>query len=291
MVANHSSNLLNIFGVESYILPSTVIPNVSLLLNGNIVVNVYEGCNAINVSILFIAFLFAYKGSFKRTLIFSFIGLISIYLFNLLRVSGLFLVALYFPNHLYLMHKFVFTGVVYAFVFLLWFIWVYKINHRVHEEDTKDSKNNFVSQWPLWKYLVYSVVKLKILYSTIAITALITLYLFQHFNYAELISLSFPPNTQFIINRTIRFFFNDLAVILLIYAIFNNKELLKIAFGIQLFEMLIILPLYFYFKLSLEGASEISSPLLSFVHRVVVNPIIMLLLIPAFWFQQNSLPR
>lgn len=128
----------------------------------------------------------------------------------------------------------------------------------------------------------------RILYSIIAITTLIALYFFQRFNYSELIYSAFLPNTQFIINRIIRFFFNDLAVILLIYAIYQNKALLKIAFGIQLVEMLIILPIYFYIKLSLEGASEISSPLLSFIHRIVVNPIIMLLLIPAFWFQKNS---
>lgn len=131
----------------------------------------------------------------------------------------------------------------------------------------------------------------RILYSILAITTLIALYIFQRFNYADLISNSFLPNTQFIINRTIRFFFNDLAVILLIYAIYNNKALLKIAFGIQLIEMVLILPIYFYLKLSLEGDSEISSPLLSFVHRIVVNPIIMLLLIPAFWFQKSSLPN
>lgn len=132
--------------------------------------------------------------------------------------------------------------------------------------------------------------KKRTLYVVIAVITLMLLYLFQRFNYASCISESFLPNTQFIINRTIRFFLNDLAVILLIYALFNNRGLLKIAFAVQLLEMLIILPLYFYFKLSLEGASEISSPLLSFIHRIVVNPIIMGLLIPAFWFQQKSPP-
>lgn len=109
---------------------SAILPNASLVLNGGIVVNVYEGCNAINVSILFVAFLFAYKKSFKATLVFAIIGLISIYLFNLFRVGGLFLVALYFPDSLYLMHKFVFTGVIYAFVFGLWFIWVQQLNRN-----------------------------------------------------------------------------------------------------------------------------------------------------------------
>jgi len=128
LVAKHTANLLGLVSSNVSTLPSALLPNVSILLNGSVVVNVYEGCNAINVSILFIAFLFAYKGSFKRTLTFSVVGLISIYLFNLLRVGGLFLVALYFPDHLYLMHKFVFTGVIYAFVFLLWFVWVAKVN-------------------------------------------------------------------------------------------------------------------------------------------------------------------
>lgn len=130
LVAEHTANLLYVIGFEAIVMPSVILPNASLVLNGDIVVNVYEGCNAINVSILFVAFLFAYKGSFKKTFIFSLIGLVSIYIFNLFRVGGLFLVALYFPNHLYLMHKFVFTGVIYAFVFGLWFIWVQQLNRN-----------------------------------------------------------------------------------------------------------------------------------------------------------------
>ena len=130
LVANHSASLLHLLGLEVSVLPSSLLPNASLMLNDKVVVNVYEGCNAINVSILFVAFLFAYKGSLKRTLSFSMVGLISIYLFNLLRVGGLFLVALHFPNQLYLMHKFIFTGVIYGFVFLLWFVWVNKVNDK-----------------------------------------------------------------------------------------------------------------------------------------------------------------
>jgi len=126
MVTAHSAWLLNMIGFNASTLASTIYPNVSLQLSGQTVVNVYEGCNAINVSILFVAFLFAYIGTIKRTVIFALLGLIAIYIFNLLRVAGLFLVAKYFPDQLYLMHKFVFTGVIYAFVFFLWFLWVKK---------------------------------------------------------------------------------------------------------------------------------------------------------------------
>ena len=98
-------------------------------------------------------------------------------------------------------------------------------------------------------------------------------------------------NFQFIFNRTFRYLINDLSVILLIYVLFENRALTQVAFGLQLFGLLIILPLYFYFKLSLEGPSEISSPLLSFIHRIVVNPILMLLLIPAFYYQQKLIDK
>jgi len=119
---------------------------------------------------------------------------------------------------------------------------------------------------------------------------LITMYMLQRANYCSLIygALSADPpseNLQFIFNRTLRFLINDLSVILLIYVIFERTGLVRIAFFVQLFGLFIVLPLYFYFKLTLEGPSEISSPLLSFIHRVVVNPIIMLLLIPAFYYQ------
>ena len=128
LVAKHSALLLNLLGINASILPSILEPNVSIMLDGQVVVNVYEGCNAINVSILFIAFIAAYRGRISKSAIVIVLGLISIYVFNLLRVSGLFMVAKYFPNQLYLMHKFVFTGVIYAFVFFLWFIWVRSVS-------------------------------------------------------------------------------------------------------------------------------------------------------------------
>ena len=134
--------------------------------------------------------------------------------------------------------------------------------------------------------------KKRILYTTLAILALISIYLFQRVDYAKYFFSIFTsetpsPNTQFIVNRTFRYLFNDLAVILLLWALFQNKPLIKIAFALQLIGLFIILPIYLYFKLTLEGPSELSSPLLSFIHRIVVNPILMLLLIPAYYYQQR----
>lgn len=136
IVANHSAFLLHFVGINAQIAPSTLLPNVSIILNEQVVVNVYEGCNAINVSILFVAFIMAYKGKFQKAVTFIVLGLMAIYVFNLFRVSGLFLVAKYFPQYLYLTHKFIFTGIIYAFVFFLWFLWVH---------------SNSIKKSPSWK--------------------------------------------------------------------------------------------------------------------------------------------
>src|SRR5690606_18209439 len=118
-------------------------------------------------------------------------------------------------------------------------------------------------------------------------------YLFQRFSYAHLIASLFMidtdtmhPNVVFVINKTVRLVINDFACMLLIYAIFESKSYLLVAFYVFLFELLIMLPVYFAIKLSLEGDSEISSPLLSFVHRLIVNPMLMLVLMAGFIYQR-----
>ena len=126
----------------------------------------------------------------------------------------------------------------------------------------------------------------------LAILMLVLMYMLQRTNYCMIIysslNIDLPSeNVQFIFNRTLRFLVNDLSVILLIYVLFESRGLIKVAFIVQVIGLLLILPIYFYFKLSLEGPSEISSPLFSFVHRIIVNPILMLMLIPGFYYQKH----
>lgn len=114
---------------------------------------------------------------------------------------------------------------------------------------------------------------------------LAVVYLFQRISLAGSLG-NFPPNVIFVINRTARLIINDFACFLIIFAVFQEAKYLRIAFWIFLIELLLILPVYFAVKLSLEGDSEISSPMLSQVHRLIVNPMLMLLLIAGFLFQR-----
>jgi len=126
-----------------------------------------------------------------------------------------------------------------------------------------------------------------------ALLVLALVFVFQRFNYAVAFSSCLPqalqvenPYTIFIINKTIRLVLNDTACLVLIMVWFKQRQYLTLAFYLFLIEVLILLPLYFIIKLSLEGDTELSSPLLSQVHRLIVNPLLMFILIIAFYYQK-----
>jgi exosortase family protein XrtF len=101
--------------------------NVPILKGKRTVIEVYEGCNSINVIIVFVAFLIAFKGPLKATLKYLVIGVALIYVVNLLRVIALYWVALYIPDTLYFFHKFFFTGIIYLVVFAFWYFWINRV--------------------------------------------------------------------------------------------------------------------------------------------------------------------
>ncbi|GAA5092959.1 exosortase family protein XrtF [Chryseobacterium ginsengisoli] len=82
-----------------------------------------EGCNAVSVMILFVAFVFAfYKG--KKTFVFVLIGLVLLYIMNVLRIVGLNLVVLDYKEYSKMTHDYIFPAVIYGTVVILWLIWI-----------------------------------------------------------------------------------------------------------------------------------------------------------------------
>ena len=130
---------------------------------------------------------------------------------------------------------------------------------------------------------------LRISLAVLSISGLVFVYIYQHFNYVALFSgAELSTNAVFIFNRISRFIINDLLAILLIWSIFRERKYVVVAFIVQAFGLFVVVPSYLILKLTLEGTSEISSPLLSFLHRVIINPIMILLLIPAFLIQKKQ---
>lgn len=105
-------------------------PIVLVSTSEHLVLRVYEGCNGMNVMIVFIAFVVAFGGEKKRLLIFSLVGLVIIHLANLARINLLFYTALYQPDYFYYFHKYFFTACLYIIVFLLWYLWVARWSNK-----------------------------------------------------------------------------------------------------------------------------------------------------------------
>ncbi|MDW5287516.1 exosortase family protein XrtF [Formosa sp. PL04] len=123
-VAKQSQDLLNVAGFDSKIELHEGEPWVRFLLNGDYIVRIIEGCNAISVIILFIAFIVAFAASFKNTVLFIIAGAVLIYIVNVARIAVLTLGLYYYPDLEHILHGVVFPLIIYGMVFLLWVIWV-----------------------------------------------------------------------------------------------------------------------------------------------------------------------
>lgn len=120
-----------------------------------------------------------------------------------------------------------------------------------------------------------------------AITGLALIYLMQEsLVLSSWFHFEISANTDFVFKKLIRVTLNDLCMLLFLYAWFNNKSITQLGLWVQAIDTFVLLPIYLLTKLTFEGTSEISTPLLSQWHRLIVNPTLMLLLIPAIYYQR-----
>ena len=99
-------------------------------------VTVGAPCDGIILFALFACFIIAFPGPIKHKLWFAPLGIASIHFINVLRVAALAIIVDVNPDWLDFNHDYTFTIIVYAFVFMLWYIWVQRFS------PLKDSKQN-----------------------------------------------------------------------------------------------------------------------------------------------------
>lgn len=129
-IAYQTSAVLSTFGYEAYYVRNPAGPTAFIYEGKKIILNVYEGCTGINVMIIFAAFLVAFGGRVKTFLWFLPIGLLIIHIFNLLRLLMLFLSAKLSETYFYYFHKYIFTVILYLVVFVLWYVWITRLQHE-----------------------------------------------------------------------------------------------------------------------------------------------------------------
>ncbi len=92
-------------------------------VSGNYVSRMVEGCNAASVMILFLSFVFAfYKGA--KTFLFVALSLIALHIMNVLRIAGLNILLVEFPQYSKIGHDYLFPAIIYGSVVILWLIWI-----------------------------------------------------------------------------------------------------------------------------------------------------------------------
>lgn len=90
--------------------------------------------------------------------------------------------------------------------------------------------------------------------------------------------------TKILLNTSLRFWINTAFSLAILWVVFQKKDIVKLS-GI-LFGIAFILLLIAFYVL-LKTSEKESYMLLFYVRRFLIHPILLLLLIPAFYFQRN----
>ena len=125
LVGDQTEALISSFGYEAMAAPSSMYPLMNLSINDIFIARIIEGCNSLSLIILFLAFMLAFMGKTKPTLLYIMAGIAIIYSINVLRIAGLSIGIYEMPQHSYFLHQIAFPLVIYGTVFLLWIIWIY----------------------------------------------------------------------------------------------------------------------------------------------------------------------
>lgn len=98
-----------------------------IFINGKVILRIADGCNALDLIVLYISFLFCAPTNFKRILAFGVAGILLIFSLNVIRCTALIWIAENFKHLFDFAHKYVFTAIVYCFIFGMWVAYAKKI--------------------------------------------------------------------------------------------------------------------------------------------------------------------
>lgn len=96
-------------------------------------VKVNTGCNGFEIYCIFAGFIIIFSGKFWKTFIYIIIGVIILYISNILRVGMLAIDHYKRLDMFQFNHKFTYVVMVYSLVFALWYYWITKFSIEKNE--------------------------------------------------------------------------------------------------------------------------------------------------------------
>ena len=116
MVANVSGHLLMLFGEDMTV-------NGCQLTSPRFAVTIYNGCNGLITSLIFISGVLAFPARWSAKILGSIGGLLVIQAINLVRIISLFFIGIYLPDLFNSSHIFIWQSIVILFGVGLWMLW------------------------------------------------------------------------------------------------------------------------------------------------------------------------
>jgi exosortase family protein XrtF len=127
-VSQNTQSVLKIIDPKTAIIAVKNAPYFELFYKQKKIARITEGCNAVSVIILFVAFVMAFSGKFRPTILFILGGSLFIFVLNVLRIVFLCELLYHFPDQEQLLHGVVFPLIIYGTVLGLWIVWVKKFS-------------------------------------------------------------------------------------------------------------------------------------------------------------------
>lgn len=122
-IANQITAVQNGLGYQSVMVDQPERETSWFFVDGQYRSRMVEGCNAISVMILFLAFIFAFYNGLK-TFLFAIAGIVILHIMNVLRIVGLNSVIIEYPKYIKIGHDYFFPAIIYGSVVILWLIWI-----------------------------------------------------------------------------------------------------------------------------------------------------------------------
>ena len=96
-------------------------------VNGVRKLSILDSCNALDIYVLYVAFLYCFPGSWKRRLLFITTGVPFILIVNVVRCAAIAWLNMNHRELVNITHHYIFTAVVYLLVFYLWVLYSKKL--------------------------------------------------------------------------------------------------------------------------------------------------------------------
>ena len=119
LIAGMSGFVLRIFGEQAQVSGCVV-------SSPRFAVTIYNGCNGLITSLIFISGVLAFPARWSAKLIGVFGGLLAIQLINLVRIVSLFYIGGFIPRYFSDAHIFIWQSLVILFGIALWIVWAHR---------------------------------------------------------------------------------------------------------------------------------------------------------------------